>query len=133
MRVVRASLLRAALEPDRLLPWASVAGVFAWFAAIVVRFPPADGDLLWQRWLGARILREHAIPRALGPETFAANGAPWTPHEWLFSTALAFGAEHGAPWLVPPPSCSRRWCCAAGAAASPRRCPPPPRSCARSR
>jgi hypothetical protein len=84
-----------------VLPWACVGAVFAWFAAVAVRFPPADGDLLWQRWLGARILREHAIPRALGPETFAANGAPWTPHEWLFSTALAFGAEHGAPWLVP--------------------------------
>ena len=93
--------LRALLDPDRVLPWACVAAVFAWFAAVAVRFPPADGDLLWQRWLGARILREHAIPRALGPETFAANGAPWTPHEWLFSTALAFGAEHGAPWLVP--------------------------------
>jgi hypothetical protein len=92
---------RAALDPDRLLPWACVGAVFAWFAAVAVRFPPADGDLLWQRWLGARILREHAIPRALGPETFAANGAPWTPHEWLFSTVLAFCAAHGAPWLVP--------------------------------
>ncbi len=93
--------LRLRADPDRVLPWAAVAAVFAWFAAVAVRFPPGDGDLLWQRWLGARILREHAIPRALGPETFAANGAPWTPHEWLFSTALAFCAEHGAPWLVP--------------------------------
>ncbi|HEY0381959.1 MAG TPA: hypothetical protein VGC72_07145 [Candidatus Elarobacter sp.] len=92
---------RVSLDPDRVLPWACVAAVFAWFAAIAVRFPPGDGDLLWQRWLGERILREHAIPRALGPETFAAAGAPWTPHEWLFSTALAFGAAHGAPWLVP--------------------------------
>jgi hypothetical protein len=91
----------ALLDPERVLPWACVGAVFAWFAAVAVRFPPADGDLLWQRWLGERILREHAIPRALGPETFAANGAPWTPHEWLFSTALAFGAQHGAPWLVP--------------------------------
>ncbi len=92
---------RASLDPDRVLPWACVAAMFAWLAAVAVRFPVADGDLLWQRWLGERILREHAIPRALGPETFAANGAPWTPHEWLFSTALAFSAAHGTPWLVP--------------------------------
>ncbi|HWT07368.1 MAG TPA: hypothetical protein VN224_16500, partial [Xanthomonadales bacterium] len=89
------------LDPDRVLPWACVAAAFAWFASAALRFPPGDGDLLWQQWLGARILREHAIPRALGPETFAAAGAPWTPHEWLFSTVLAFGAAHGAPWLIP--------------------------------
>jgi hypothetical protein len=78
-----------------------VAAAFAWFASVALRFPPGDGDLLWQQWLGARILREHAIPRALGPETFAAAGAPWTPHEWLFATVLAFGDAHGAQWLIP--------------------------------
>jgi hypothetical protein len=92
---------RMGLDPDRVLPWACVAAAFAWFVSVALRFPPGDGDLLWQQWLGARILREHAIPRALGPETFAAAGAPWTPHEWLFSTVLAFGAEHGVPWLIP--------------------------------
>jgi hypothetical protein len=92
---------RAVLDPDRVLPWACVAAAFAWFVSVALRFPPGDGDLLWQQWLGARILREHAIPRALGPETFAAAGAPWTPHEWLFSTVLAFGAERGVPWLIP--------------------------------
>ncbi len=92
---------RLRLDPDRMLPWACVAAAFAWFISVALRFPPGDGDLLWQQWLGARILREHAIPRALGPETFAAAGAPWTPHEWLFSTVLAFGSEHGAPWLIP--------------------------------
>ena len=92
---------RTRLDPDRVLPWACVAAAFAWFVSVALRFPPGDGDLLWQQWLGARILREHAIPRALGPETFAAAGAPWTPHEWLFSTALAFGAEHGVTWLIP--------------------------------
>jgi hypothetical protein len=92
---------RPSLDPDRVLPWACVAAAFAWFASVALRFPPGDGDLLWQQWLGARILREHAIPRALGPETFAAAGAPWTPHEWLFSTVLAFGIEHGVPWLIP--------------------------------
>ena len=92
---------RLTLDPDRVLPWACVAAAFAWFASVALRFPPGDGDLLWQQWLGARILREHAIPRALGPETFAAAGAPWTPHEWLFSTLLAWSAEHAVPWLIP--------------------------------
>ncbi|HYW54373.1 MAG TPA: hypothetical protein VE826_10395 [Dongiaceae bacterium] len=92
---------RTALDPDRLLPWACIAAAFAWFVSVALRLPPGDGDLLWQQWLGARILHEHAIPRTLGPETFAAAGAPWTPHEWLFSTALAFSAAHGAPWLIP--------------------------------
>jgi hypothetical protein len=92
---------RLALDPDRVLPWACVAAAFTWFVSVALRFPPGDGDLLWQQWLGARILREHAIPRTLGPETFAAAGAPWTPHEWLFSTVLALGDAHGAPCLIP--------------------------------
>ncbi|MDB5073766.1 MAG: hypothetical protein JWM87_4877 [Candidatus Eremiobacteraeota bacterium] len=88
-------------DPRELLPWVCVVSVVAWLGALAMRFPAGDGDLLWQRWLGDRILREHAIPRALGDETFAASGAPWTPHEWLFSAALAAGAHHGATWLVP--------------------------------
>ena len=92
---------RAWSNPRDLLPWACVAAVVAWLGALAMRFPAGDGDLLWQRWLGERILREHAIPRALGDETFAASGAPWTPHEWLFSTALAAGAQRGATWFVP--------------------------------
>jgi hypothetical protein len=92
---------RLRFDPDRALPWACVAAAFAWLASVALRFPAGDGDLLWQQWLGDRILREHAIPRALGPETFAAAGAPWTPHEWLFSTGLAFATEHGAAWLIP--------------------------------
>ncbi len=97
------------LDPNALLPWACVAAVAGWLAALALRFPARDGDLLWQRWLGERILREHAIPRALGPETFAADGAPWTPHEWLFSTALAWTGDHGLPWALP-------WLCALAAA-----------------
>ncbi|MFN2459229.1 MAG: hypothetical protein ABR591_00850 [Candidatus Velthaea sp.] len=89
------------LDPNRLLPWLSVAAAGGWFGTIALRFPAADGDLLWQRWLGERILRDHAIPRALGAETFAASGAPWTPHEWLFSLLLAFSSDRGAPWAVP--------------------------------
>jgi hypothetical protein len=88
-------------HPSQLLPWACVAAVVAWQAAVAVRFPPRDGDLLWQRWLGERILHEHAIPRTLGPETFAAAGARWTPHEWLFSTVLAWTGDRGAGWFVP--------------------------------
>ena len=84
-----------------LLPWACCALVVGWFAALALRLPRGDGDLLWQRWLGERVLREHAIPRALGPETFAAEGAPWTPHEWLFSTVFAWTSAHGAGWIVP--------------------------------
>ncbi|HTD33749.1 MAG TPA: hypothetical protein VK665_08830, partial [Candidatus Elarobacter sp.] len=90
-----------AVDPARLIPWMCVAVVVAWQTAVAVRFPPRDGDLLWQRWLGERILHEHAIPRALGHETFAAEGARWTPHEWLFSTVLAWSGDHGAAWLVP--------------------------------
>ena len=88
-------------DPREMLPWVCVASVVGWLSALAVRFPAGDGDLLWQRWLGEKILREHAIPRALGDETFAAAGAPWTPHEWLFSTALAAAARHGVTWLVP--------------------------------
>jgi len=92
---------RRRVDPNALLPWACVAAVTGWLTALALRFPARDGDLLWQRWLGERILREHAIPRALGPETFAADGAPWTPHEWLFSTALAWTGDHALRWALP--------------------------------
>lgn len=88
-------------DPARWLPWVCAAAVAGWQTAVAVRLPPRDGDLIWQRWLGERVLHEHAIPRALGPETFAAEGARWTPHEWLFSIALAWSGDHGAAWLVP--------------------------------
>jgi hypothetical protein len=32
----------------------------------------------------------------LGPQAFAAAGAPWTPHEWVLGLALAFASLHGA-------------------------------------
>jgi hypothetical protein len=89
------------LDPDRLLPWVCVLAGLGWLSALAVTFPAGDGDLLWQRWLGERILHEHAIPRALGRETLSAAGAPWTPHEWLFSTVLALGVDRGVPWLLP--------------------------------
>jgi hypothetical protein len=92
---------KAYIDPDRLLPWLCLLFVVVGLASRAIRFPQADGDQLWQRWLGERILREHAIPRVLGSETFSAPGAPWTPHEWLFSVGFAFGADHGLPWLMP--------------------------------
>jgi hypothetical protein len=88
------------LDPERMLPWMCVVAGAGWLGAIALRLPAGDGDLLWQRWLGERILREHALPRALGAETFAASGAPWTPQEWLFSTAIAATADHGNAWIV---------------------------------
>jgi hypothetical protein len=91
---------RRTIDPDRILPWACIVAGTGWLAAVALRLPAGDGDLLWQRWLGERILREHALPRALGAETFTAVGAPWTPHEWLFSTALALAADRGIAWIV---------------------------------
>ncbi|GAC1304873.1 MAG: hypothetical protein NVSMB21_05880 [Vulcanimicrobiaceae bacterium] len=77
-----------------------VLGIFAArFAAIAIAYPQNDGDLHWQRWLGAQIARAHAIPHALGRETFSAAGAPWTPQEWLFSW-VASHATAGLPWVV---------------------------------
>jgi hypothetical protein len=89
------------VDPERLLPWVCLGAGFGWLSAVAVKVPGGDGDLLWQRWLGERILHEHTIPRALGPETFTAAGAPWTPQEWLFSTALALGADRGVACLLP--------------------------------
>src|SRR5487761_2677294 len=73
----------------------------ATYIAGALAHPYIDGDLFWQRWLGEQILRTGEIPRALGPQTFAAVGAPWLPQEWLFSTLYALAvAAHGA-WLFP--------------------------------
>jgi hypothetical protein len=89
------------MTANRVLPAVSIAALTMWLSALAIRLPPRDGDLLWQRWLGERILRDHAIPRTLGPEAFAASGAPWTPQEWLFSLGLASTAHQGAAWIVP--------------------------------
>jgi hypothetical protein len=66
--------------------------------ATAIAFPQADGDLAWQRWLGATILRTGSIPRTLGSETFSSPGATWIPQEWLFSLAAA--TARGALWPV---------------------------------
>jgi hypothetical protein len=65
----------------------------AYFFAAAIAFPPHDGDLYWQRWLGATIVATGHVPRALGSEAFAAPNAPWVPQEWLF--AIAASASRG--------------------------------------
>ncbi len=79
--------------------WLAIGIFTARFLATAIAYPQLDGDLAWQRWLGALILRVHAIPRALGNETFTAAGAPWVPQEWAFSIGAALGAR-GAGWVV---------------------------------
>lgn len=61
----------------------------AQFSVAAVHAFTRDGDFYWQRWLGEFVLRERALPHALGAEAFAAAGASWVPQEWLFSTLLA--------------------------------------------
>ncbi|MBV8344110.1 MAG: hypothetical protein JO190_03830 [Candidatus Eremiobacteraeota bacterium] len=61
---------------------------------------PGDGDLYWQRWLGDLVLRSHALPTALGPETFTSAGAMWVPQEWLFSVIVALASHYNLFFLV---------------------------------
>ena len=61
----------------------------AQFAAIGASATRSEGDLAWQRWLGDTILHTHALPVALGNETFSAAGAAWVPQEWFFSILVA--------------------------------------------
>jgi len=59
--------------------WLIVAVFSARFLVSAIAYPQVDGDLSWQRWLGAQILRTGSIPRAFGTETFTAPGVPWLP------------------------------------------------------
>ncbi len=77
--------------------WLVIAIFAARFASSAIAYPAADGDIAWQRWLGAAIVRAHAIPRTLGAETFSAPNAPWVPQEWAFSLA-ANTARGGLAW-----------------------------------
>jgi hypothetical protein len=79
--------------------WLAIAIFAARFLATAIAFPQLDGDLAWQRWLGAQILQHHAIPGTLGIETFTAPGAPWIAQEWAFSLAAA-AAGGGLGWTV---------------------------------
>ncbi len=60
--------------------------------------PTSAGDLPWQRWLGQTIRATLRLPRAIGPESFTAAGAPWVPHEWLFS--LVASLSSGIGWYL---------------------------------
>jgi hypothetical protein len=79
--------------------WFVLAIIAARFSVTAVDFPAGDGDLAWQRWLGRTILVTHQIPRALGTESFAAVGSPWTPQEWAFGIGAALGTP-GLPWEI---------------------------------
>lgn len=79
--------------------WIAIALFAARFAVAALTYPPGDGDLLWQRWLGLTILRDGRLPHALGAETFTAAGAPWIPQEWAFSVAVAL-AGPGVPAVL---------------------------------
>jgi hypothetical protein len=79
--------------------WLVIAVFTARFLVSAVAYPGLDGDLGWQRWLGATILRTGSIPTALGAETFSAPGAPWVPQEWIFGI-LAHVCRTGAAWDV---------------------------------
>jgi hypothetical protein len=73
------------------LAYAFLAAAVVQYFITAIAYPPIDGDLWWQRWLGERILRTGAIPSSLGAETFSAAGAPWIPQEWLFSIGAWLG------------------------------------------
>jgi hypothetical protein len=79
--------------------WLVIGVLAARFVTTAVTYPPGDGDLFWQRALGASILRTHVVPRALGADTFTAAGAPWVPQEWLFGIAAYLGRS-GLGWDV---------------------------------
>jgi hypothetical protein len=79
--------------------WLLIAVFAARFFVTSVAYPQLDGDISWQRWLGFEILRSGSVPHALGAETFTAAGAPWLPHEWLFSIAAALGSG-GLGWTI---------------------------------
>jgi hypothetical protein len=79
--------------------WLAIGIFAARFFATAIAYPEVDGDLAWQRELGRAIQRAHAIPHALGADTFTASGAPWVPQEWAFSFAASL-ATPGLPWTL---------------------------------
>lgn len=74
------------------LAWAVITLICARFGVVAWFDPLRNGDLPWQQWLGLHIVRTGRIPFTLGPEAFAANGAPWVPQEWALSIAVALAA-----------------------------------------
>jgi hypothetical protein len=74
--------------------------VSAAFTGRVVARPFVDGDLFWQKHLGAYVLAHHALPRVLGTQTFTAPGASWTPQEWLLGVAAQLAFSHRVGWVL---------------------------------
>lgn len=70
------------------------------FTGRLVARPFGDGDLFWQGPLGAYVLAHHALPHALGNETFTVPGAPWTAQEWLLGIATHLAMASGKMWLL---------------------------------
>ena len=82
------------------LAYVIVAIACAAFAGKAVNGPYVDGDLFWQKHLGAYVLAHHRLPAALGNETFSAPGAPWIPQEWLLGVVTAVAVDHRALWVL---------------------------------
>jgi hypothetical protein len=81
-----------------------IAAAIALFCAYLtgnrLAHPFIDGDLFWQRRLGEYVLAHHAIPSALGADTFTAAGAPWVAQEWLLGVVAALAFGHKAVWAL---------------------------------
>jgi hypothetical protein len=82
------------------LAYVAIAIVCAAFAGKAIKSPYVDGDLFWQKHLGAYVLAHHRLPTALGNETFSAPGAPWVPQEWLLGIVDAIAVDHNAMWVL---------------------------------
>ena len=82
------------------LAYIVVAIAGAAYAGRAIHSPFVDGDLFWQKHLGAYVLAHHALPTALGDETFTAAGAPWVPQEWLLGIAASLAISHGVIWAL---------------------------------
>lgn len=74
--------------------------VFAAFTGRTMRAPYGDGDLFWQKHLGAYVVSHRALPHALDQTTFTAPGAPWAPQEWLLGVAAYLAIPHGDLWVL---------------------------------
>jgi hypothetical protein len=77
-----------------------VAALTALLAGRGAAHPFLDGDLFWQRELGASIVAHHALPTTLGPSVFTVPNAAWVPQEWLFGLAVFAATNAHALWAL---------------------------------
>jgi len=82
------------------LAYLVVTVVSAAFTGRVFQTPFTDGDLYWQKHLGEFVAVNHALPNALGDETFTSAGASWTPQEWLLGLAAYVTMSHNVLWVL---------------------------------